>query len=372
MKKYLALLLSMVLALSLLTACGGGDSAESEESADKVEVGIVLPTKDESRWIQDEASFTTALENAGFTSEVKYSMGSTATELSNVEDLVERGIKVLVLCSPDAKAAGAAVQKAKEAGATVICYDRLISGTGDVDYFVTFDSYEIGKAQGQYLLEKYAGKKDVPLYLYAGNAEDENSFLLFAGAWSVLSNAVKGGQFSIQNCPAVASFAGKELDIVKNRADLEKILRTINTKWNSDEAAKLAAANLKGKKKGDVAILAPNDETARSIAATFKADKDVKSYVITGQDADLASLKAIQESRQTMTIRKDTGELADVTCNMVKKILEGGKVETTSEYDNGVKKVPAVGAGFAVVDASNLPDLISEGVFSQDEIDDAE
>ena len=254
---------------------------------------------------------------------------------------------------------------------TVICYDRLISGTDDVDYFVTFDSYEIGKAQGQYLLEKYAGKKDVPLYLYAGNAEDENSFLLFAGAWSVLSNAVKGGQFSIQNCPAVASFAGKELDIVKNRADLEKILRTINTKWNSDEAAKLAAANLKGKKKGDVAILAPNDETARSIAATFKADKDVKSYVITGQDADLASLKAIHESRQTMTIRKDTGELADVTCNMVKKILEGGKVETTSEYDNGVKKVPAVGAGFAVVDAANLPDLISEGVFSQDEIDDA-
>lgn len=369
MKKYLALLLSMVLALSLLTACGGGDSAESEESADKVEVGIVLPTKDESRWIQDEASFTTALENAGFTSEVKYSMGSTATELSNVEDLVERGIKVLVLCSPDAKAAGAAVKTAKDNNVTVICYDRLVSGTDDVDYFVTFDSYAIGKAQGQYLLDKFAGKKDVPLYMYAGDAEDANSFLLFTGAWSVLGNAVKSGQFSIQNCPAVAGFAGKELDAAKNHDDLEKILRTINTEWDPSKAAALAEANLNANKKGDVAVLAPNDGTARAISDVFAANKEVKSFVITGQDADYASLKAIQEGKQSMTVRKDTSELAAATCAMAQKILAGESPETNSEYNNGVKDIPSFGAGFTVVDAVNLPDLISEGIYSQDEID---
>ena len=118
MKKFLALLLTLALMLGTLAACGGGGGGE--ESSDGggeggVQVGIVLPTKDEPRWLQDEASFTTALESAGFTSEVMFSQGSTATELSNVESLVEKGVKVLVICAQDGAAAGAAVQAAKDA-----------------------------------------------------------------------------------------------------------------------------------------------------------------------------------------------------------------------------------------------------------------
>lgn len=367
MKKYISLMLSMVLMLTMLAACGGGDEG-SESEVSNIEVGIVLPTRDETRWIQDEASLSSTLENAGFTSEVKFSEGSTATELSNVEDLIEKGMRVLILCSPDVNAAGAAVKAAKDADVQVICYDRLVNGTADVDYLVTFNSYEVGKIQGQFLIDKFAGKKDVPLYLYAGDAEDGNAFMLFAGAWSVLSNAVKGGQFAIQNCPAVAEFAGKELDLTKNHDDMEKILRTINTKWDAKEAAKLAEANLNAEKKGDVAILAPNDDTARALSDVFAANKEITSYVITGQDAELASLKYIQDGKQSMTVRKNTEELAAAACKMADAILKGQGAETNAEYDNGAKKVPALNVGTTMIDTEILKALVSEGVFNQDEI----
>lgn len=371
MKKYLALLLSIILMLTMLASCGGGDD-EGESEVSDIEVGIVLPSRDETRWLQDEASFITALENSGFTSEVKYSEGSTATELSNVEELIEKGMKVLIICSPDVNAAGAALQAAKDADVKVICYDRLINGTDAVDYLVSFDSYEVGRAQGQYLIDRYAGGKDVPLYLYAGNAEDGNAFLLFAGAWSVLSNAVKNGQFVIQNCPAVAEFVGKELDITKNREDMEKILRTINTKWDGKEAANLAKANLSVEQKGNVAILAPNDGTARALADVFAKNKEVTGYVITGQDAEIASLKYIQDGKQSMTVRKNTAELTASACKMADKILKGEDPETNAEYDNGARKVPALNVGTTVVDAEVLKMLVAEGVFNQDEIDNAE
>ena len=375
MKKYLALLLTLVLTLATLAACGGGsdDSSSDDSDSDKIQAGIILPTKDELRWVQDEVSFQTALENAGFMSEVTFSEGSTAVELSNVEDLIDKGMKVLVICSEDAEAAAKAVETAKDAGVTVICYDRLISGTDAVDYYVTFDSYAVGQAQGRYLIDAFAGKKDVPLYLYAGDASDNNSFLFFSGAWSVLNKAVKDGQFNVQNCPAIEDYAGKELDTKKDHDALEKILRTINTGWDSETTKKLAEANLKSEKekKGDVAILAPNDTTARAAADAFAANKSVKSYVVTGQDAEPASLKYIQKGKQNMTVRKDTSELAKAACDMVNKILAGETPETNSSYDNGAKEVPSYGIECSVVDAESLKQLISDGVYSQDDIDSA-
>ena len=196
--------------------------------------------------------------------------------------------------------------------------------------------------------------------------------MLFSGAWSVLSNAVKNGQFAIQNCPAVAAFAGKELDVTKNREDMEKILRTINTKWDGEEASKLAEANLKAEKKGEVAILAPNDDTARALSDTFAENKEVTSFVITGQDAELASLKYIQDGKQNMTVRKNTEELAAAVCKMAEAIFKGSGAETNAEYDNGVKKVPAFNVGTTMIDAEILKALVSEGVFNQDEINAAE
>lgn len=375
MKKYLALALSLILMLGMLAACGGGDSADTGDAGEGTQVGIVLPTKDEPRWLQDEASFKTALEGAGFTSEVMFSQGSTATELSNVEALLEENIQVLVICAQDASAAGAAVQAAKDAGVTVVCYDRLITDTDAVDYYVTFDSFAVGVAQGQYLIDKYEGKKDVPLYLYSGAVTDNNAFIFFSGAWSVLNKAVADGQFVVKNCEAIADYSGKELDATADREALSTILGTITTDWDFNKAKSLAEANLGANgadAKGDVAILAPNDGTARAIADAFSADGDVTSFVVTGQDAELASLKYIQDGKQSMTVWKNTATLAQVTCDMVSEILGGGTPATDAQYNNGNKDVPSTQAEIVVVDADKLTELIGDGSFSQDDIDNAQ
>ena len=370
MKKYIALALTLILAISLLAGCGGG---QSESESEEIQVGIVLPSKDETRWIQDEANFKTALEEAGLKSEVAFSQGATTTELANVDDLIEKKIKVLVLCSCDVDAAAKAVQNAKDAGVSVVCYDRLVKNTDAVDYYVTFDSYAVGAAQGRYLMDKYAGKKAVPLYLYAGANKDGNSFKLFAGAWSVLNKAVADGQFEVQNCDAVKDYIGKELDVKKDYDALAKIMSTIDTEWSEETAKAMAEADLKSGKKGDIAILAPNDGTARAFANAFSANAEVKSYVVTGQDADPASLKYIQEGKQNMTVWKDVKTLTKTTCDLVGAIISGSEPSTNAENDNGSKVVPSVEEKFtAVVDAENLQSLIDDGSFSKEDIDSAE
>jgi putative multiple sugar transport system substrate-binding protein len=367
MKKLLALILSVAMLAAMavtLTSCSGGDDA--------VQVGIVLPTKDEPRWLQDEASFKDALDSAGFTSEVLFSQGKSDVELSNVEALLEKDIKVLVICAQDATAAGAAVNKAKAAGVDVVCYDRLITGTDSVDYYVTFNSFAVGVAQGQYLIDAYKDQTGVPLYIYSGAVTDNNAFIFFAGAWSVLNKAVADGQFVVQNCPAIKDYAGKALDPDADHDTLSTILGTITTDWDFSKAKSLAEANLvaaNASAKGDVAILAPNDGTARAIADAFSADSAVSSYVITGQDAEMASLKYIQDGKQSMTVWKDTATLAKTTCDLVSSILGGNTPDTSTTYNNQAKDVPSAECAVTVVDKDKLAELISAGSFDQAKID---
>ena len=154
-------ILCLLLALTMLTGLGLAGCAKKTSTID---VGIVLPTKDEPRWLQDQAKFEEILKTAGFTSQVMFSQKDSATEKSNVDALIAKGIKVLIICAQDATTAGATVETAKAAGVTVICYDRLITGTDAVDYYVTFDSLSVGAAQGQYLIDNATGTGN-PLYL---------------------------------------------------------------------------------------------------------------------------------------------------------------------------------------------------------------
>lgn len=207
MKKILAMILVLAMAISLV-ACGGTTPAQPSQSNDPKpsdsakpapsqssggpEVGIVLPTKDEPRWVQDETRFIDALRSTDYSVEILFSQGDSAKEKQNVEALIAKGIKVLIICPHDGAAAAAAAEAAKNEGITVISYDRLITGTDAVDYYVTFDSFAVGAAQGQYLIDKATGKGN-PLYLYAGAASDNNAFIFFDGAWSVLQPKIAIG-----------------------------------------------------------------------------------------------------------------------------------------------------------------------------------
>lgn len=365
-KSSLYTLVAMVfIAAAILSACGGGAAAtEAPAAASKLAVGIVLPTKDEPRWIQDETRFKDALTAAGYDAEILFSQGNSAKEKANVKSLITKGVKVIIICPQDGAAAAAAADAAKAAGVKVISYDRLIRDTDAVDYYVTFDSVAVGAAQAQYLVDKATGTAN-PLYLYAGAASDNNAFLFFQGAWQVLQPKIADGTFVIKNSSeAVALQAKAEL----TRDEMGKILGQVTTNWDFNTAKNLAESNLTAAPaadKGNVFILAPNDGTARAIADAFGADKDVTSYVVTGQDAEKASIQYIIDGKQSMTVLKDVRTLVKDAIAAAVAYLEGKTPEKTNSYNNGKIDVPAKPSVVVSVDQSNLKAAVIDSGYWQ-------
>lgn len=337
------LLVVMMLAV-VVSACG---------KSSKVDVGIVLPTKDEPRWVQDEQRFKDALKDTKYSVEILFSQGSSAKEKENVDSLISKGIKVLIICPQDGDAAAAAVEAAQKAGIKVISYDRLITKTDAVNYYVTFDSIAVGKAQAQYLVDHAKGNGQ-PLYLYAGAASDNNAFLFFQGAWTVLQPKIADGTFKIANSSeAVALKDTAEL----SRDQQSKIISQVTTNWDANEAKNKAQTHLTAAtadQKGDVAILAPNDGTARSIADVFGSDSAITSYVVSGQDAEKASIQYIIEGKQSMTVFKDVRSLVKDSIGMAVSILENKTPETTGSYNNGKIDVQAKQTEVITVDKENV------------------
>ncbi|MDF2803175.1 MAG: sugar transporter substrate-binding protein [Anaerocolumna sp.] len=348
MKKIIALLLCAVMVISMAGCSNGGTGSKS-----KVDVGIVLPTKDEPRWLQDEAKFKSVIGDTKYSVEVLFSQGSSANEKTNVETLIAKGIKVLIICAQDAAAAAASVEAAKTAGVTVIAYDRLITDTDAVDFYVTFDSVSVGAAQGQYLVDNATGTGN-PLYLYAGAATDNNAFLFFEGAWKVLQPKIADGTFVIKNSAAAVEL---QAEPTLTRDQMSTIIGQVTTNWDFNEAKSKAEAHLTSATaadKGTCYVLAPNDGTARSIADVFAADTDVTKYFVTGQDAEQASVQYIIDGKQSMTVFKDTRTLATDAMNSAIAVIEGKTPQSDSEYDNKKIKVKAKQTPVVVVTKENV------------------
>jgi putative multiple sugar transport system substrate-binding protein len=215
-KKALYSFLTLLMLAAILAACAPAatvtptDEAETDGGgeAEALSVGIILPTKDEPRWLQDEERFRDLFAEEGYDVEILFSQGSSATERDNVESLITQGVDVIIITPHDGGAAAAAVEAAHEAGIKVIAYDRLITDTDAVDYYVTFDSIAVGEAQAQYLVDHAEGEGN-PLYLYAGAASDNNAFLFFEGAWNVLQPKIADGTFVIANSSEAEGLADK-------------------------------------------------------------------------------------------------------------------------------------------------------------------
>lgn len=368
----------LILASMILAACGGatpqtpaaptaaaGGAAAPTAAANgaQLAVGIVLPTKDEPRWIQDETRFSEALAKAGYQAEILFSQGDSAKEKANVESLLTKGIKVLIICPQDGTAAAAAADAARAAGVKVISYDRLIRDTAAVDYYVTFDSVAVGAQQAQYLVDKATGKGN-PLYLYAGAATDNNAFVFFEGAWTVLQPKIADGTFVIKNSSEAVGLQSKA---TLTREEQAKILGQITTNWDFNTAKTLAESNLTAAAdadKGNVFILAPNDGTARAIADAFATDKAVTSYLVTGQDAEKASVQYIIDGKQSMTVFKDVRTLVQDAINAAVALLGNKTPAAKGSYNNGKVDVAAIQSPVISVDKANVKAaLIDSGYY---------
>lgn len=336
-KSFAAVGTAAVLSLSL-AACGGTGSEAGGEGGQDCNVGISMPTRSLERWINDGEGLKSKLASAGCTVDLQYADNKTDQQISQIQNQVAGGSKILVVAAIDGAALAPVLAEAKKQDATVIAYDRLINGTEDVDYYATFDNYKVGQLQGQYVEETLGlkdGKGPFNLEAFAGSPDDNNAKFFFAGAWDVLSPYIEKGQLVVPSGKAPKS--SDEWASIGIQG------------WASDKAQAEMDNRLSsfygGGKKVDV-ILSPNDSLAIGIEASLKSAgyKPGADYpVITGQDADKANVKAILGGEQSMTVWKDTRALGDQVFKMVNSIAEGQEPEVndTETYDNGKKVVPS-------------------------------
>ena len=323
-------------------------------------IGIVVP----SSWLPGEgARFQDALKASGYGVQILLSRDS-ATEAADVRALIGRGIKVLILTPQESAAAATAADEAGAAGVSVIANDRLILDTVAVDYIVTFDNLAIGAAQAQYLIEKAGATKGNNLYLYAGNAADENSFAFLEGAWEKLQPRIADGTFVIRNSSLAVALQGNP---TLTREQQGRIIGQVTTNWDANTARYLAQSNLMAAAaadKGTAFILAPNDTTARAIAGVFSADPAVTKAYVTGQDADKASIQAIIDGRQGMTVFKDPRLRVNAAVAAALAFLKGGTPVANTTIYNGAIDVPAQTSAIVTVTRDNVQAaLIDSGYY---------
>jgi len=325
-----------------------------------VPIGIVLPSSFAGPRVTE---LQDALNAADQRAQILFSQ-DPAAEKADVEALIGRGIMVLILAPQDGAAAASAADEARAAGSRVIAYDRLILGTAAVDYYVTFDSLAVGAAQAQYLIEKAGATKGNNLYLYAGNAVDDNSFGFFEGAWEKLQPRIADGTFVIRNSSEAVALEGTA---TLTRDQEGRIVGQVTTNWDFGQARSLAERNLADVPAADkrtVFILAPNDSTAQAIAEAVAADPAVMKAYVTGQDADKASIQAIIDGKQGMTVFKDPRALAKDTVAAAGAFLQGRTPAATTSYNNGAIDVPFKTSAIVTVTRDNVQAaLIDSGYF---------
>lgn len=333
--KFIALAAAGLLAASL-AACsgtpgGGGGSADCN-------VGITMPTRSLERWINDGEQLQAKLKDAGCTVDLQYADNKVDQQISQIQNQIAGGAKILVIASIDGTALGPVLDEAGKQKITVIAYDRLINGSEHVDYYATFDNYKVGTLQGEFLKEQLkldSAAGPINFEPFAGSPDDNNAKFFFSGAWDVLLPYVEKGTLVVPSGKAP-----------KSNDDWASIGIP---GWGSDKAQaemdnRLSSFYGGGKKVQ--AVLSPNDSLAIGIVASLKAAgyKVGSDWpLLTGQDGDKANVKAILAGEQSMTVWKDTRKLGDRVFTMIQQIVKGEKVEVNDEktYDNGKKVVPS-------------------------------
>ncbi len=330
-----AVAVTSVIALAL-TGCGrdeptepGGEGEEAAEAfpADSI-IGVSLPQKTSENWVLAEQLFNDGLAEAGFEADVQFANGGVSEQQNQIQSMVTKGAKVIVVGAIDGSQLGSQLEAAKDSGAVVLAYDRLVKETEAVDYYVAYDNFEVGVLQGNALLEGMAAKKPEGPYnieLFAGSPDDANAQVFFDGAMSVLQPKIDDGT----------------LVVTSGQTDFNQV---VTQGWKAENAQKrmdtlmtgsYTSAELHG-------VLSPNDTLARAVMLSV-ADAGKPNPVVTGQDSEVESVKSIMAGEQYSTINKDTRALVAATIEMVQAFQKGEEPEITDteSYDNGVKVVPA-------------------------------
>nr|WP_233170889.1 multiple monosaccharide ABC transporter substrate-binding protein [Herbaspirillum sp. ASV7] len=324
----------------------------------KALVGVAMPTKSSARWIADGNNMVKVLKEKGYQTDLQYAEDDIPNQLSQIENMLTKGAKVLVIAAIDGTTLTDVLQKAADKGVKVIAYDRLIRGSKNVDYYATFDNFQVGVLQAQ-SLEKALGLKDgkgpFNIELFGGSSDDNNAFFFYNGAMSVLKPYIDSGKLVVRSKQmGMDKVATLRWDPATAQARMDNLLSAFYTN---------AKVN---------AVLSPYDGLSIGILSSLRGvgygtPQQPFPYV-SGQDAEVPSVKSIIRGEQYSTIFKDTRELAKVTVGMVDAVL-GGKqpqINDTKTYNNGVKVVPSYLLKPVVVDKSNWKEiLVGSGYYTE-------
>ena len=367
MKKYLALLLALCMVFALC-ACGGG-SNEPAVNEDGDLVGVSMPTKDLQRWNQDGDNMKSQLEAAGYQVDLQYGANDIQQQVSQIENMIANGCKVLVIAAIDGDSLGTVLAQAKEAGIPVIAYDRLIMNSDAVSYYATFDNWLVGVKQGQFIEEKLdlanAGDKTFNIEYITGDPGDNNINFFFDGAMSVLQKYVDAGTLV---CPS-----GQVATLKEDGSYDKAVVATAG--WDTAAAQSrfeniLASYYADGKQLD--AVLASNDSTACGVENALAAAYTNDVYpVITGQDCDIAIMKNLIDGKQGMSVFKDTRTLAAKVVEMVDALMKGEEPPINDEetYDNGTGIIPSFLCEPVACTVDNYQELlIDSGYYTMDQI----
>jgi len=346
---------------------GGGE----EVAASDITVGVAMPTETSERWIADGDAVKSQLEDAGYDVDLQYANDDIPRQQQQLDQMITNGADILIVASIDGTALATQLENAADKGIPVIAYDRLINGTEAVDFYVTFDNYQVGVQQAQTLLQGLGyldadnaetGLTDKKIIeVFGGSPDDNNAPFFFNGAMDTLKPFLDDGRLTIGS----------------GQDDFD----TVSTlRWDQATAQKrmedLITSTYNGGSKPLDGVLSPYDGISRGIItalenAGYGSTIEEGLPIVSGQDAEIASVKMIADGVQFGTIFKDTRKLATQAVEAASAYAEGEEPEAndTETYDNGVKVVPSFLLESDIVTADTIqPLLVDSGYWTEDEI----
>lgn len=347
---------------STLAAVLAAGAACVASAAAAATVGIAMPTQSSPRWIADGNAMVKLFQEAGYDTQLQFAEDDIPNQLAQIENMITRGVDVLVIAAIDGSALTSALENAAAADVKIVAYDRLIRGTEHVDYYATFDNFKVGVQQAQSLVQglkqRFGDVRPWNVELFGGSPDDNNAYFFYDGAMSVLKPLIDAGDIRIASGQTGMSKVGTmRWDGAAAQARMDNLLSSAYT----DKRVQ--------------GVLSPYDGMSIGILSSLKGvgygSAGQPMPVVTGQDAERPSIKSILAKEQYSTIFKDTRELARAAVGMVDAMLKGGKpkVNDTKTYDNGVKVVPAFLLQPTVVDAANWEEvLVRSGYYTKSDL----
>ncbi len=353
--------MKMIKTMMATLALGVAALAQPAFAQSKGPIGISMPTKSSARWIADGDNMVKIFNERGYKTDLQYAEDDIPNQLAQIENMITKGAKVLVIASIDGTTLTDVLQKAHDKGIKVIAYDRLIKGSKNVDYYTTFDNFQVGVLQANSIVDKLGlkqGKGPFNIELFGGSPDDNNAFFFYNGAMSVLDPYIKSGKLVVRSKQMGMDKVGTlRWDGAVAQARMDNLLSAYYSNARVD------------------AVLSPYDGLSIGILSSLKGvgygTPKQPMPVVTGQDAEIPSVKSILAGEQSSTVFKDTRELAKVTADLVDAVGSGKQpvINDTKTYNNGVKVVPSYLLKPVAVDTTNWKKvLIDSGYYKESQV----